>query len=502
MFSSTTRRLATGAVAGLILVAADLAVAAGSPELVTAAKDGDRARAFSLIDAAADVTAVAADGTTALHWAVRYNDTELAERLLAAGADATAANRYGVTPLYLAALNGSAGIIERLLDAGADANEIGSEGETVLMTVAQTGVVAVADVLLAHGAEVNAREDWHGQTALMWAAAEGHPALLERLIEAGADVNSISRVREWERQSSDEPRAKWLPPGGFSALLYAAREGCTTCVPVLAAADANLNQTTAEQISGVVLALINGYYDTAIALLEAGTDPNLYDYTGRGVLYAAADFNTMPVSNRPAPDVLPNEHSALDVMRVALEKGADPDAQLTRQAPYRSKIDRGNDTVLTTGTTALLRAAKSADIPAIELLLAHGADPALTTQNGVNALMLAAGLGTSEQDTTGRFKNETDAIRTIDIMLEHGFDVNATDRGGRTALHGAALQGYDEVVAALVERGADLALADEDGFTPLDTARGLAGGFGFTGGEGRVHESTVALIEQLLEGTN
>jgi ankyrin repeat protein len=155
--------------------------------------------------------------------------------------------------------------------------------------------------------------------------------------------------------------------------------------------------------------------------------------------------------------------------------------------------------VLTAGTTALIRAAKSADIPAVELLLAHGADAGLTTRNDVNALMIAAGVGNAEQDSTGRFKNEDEIIETIDIMLAQGLEIDAVDRGGRTALHGAALQGYDKVVAALVERGADLTLTDSDGFTPLDTARGLAGGFGFTGGEGRVHESTVALIEQLLE---
>jgi ankyrin repeat protein len=499
MRPAIARQLACGFAAAIALLSAVIAIAANEPPLVAAAKNGDRALALRFIEESADVTAAEADGTTALHWAVRHNDSILASSLLEAGADASAANRYGVTPLYLAALNGSASMIERLLAAGADPNETGSSGETVLMTVAQTGVVEAADALLAKGADVDAREGWHQQTALMWAAAEGHPAIVERLIQAGADVNAISDIREWERQSSDEPRAKWLPPGGFSALLYAAREGCTECIPVLAAAGANFNQTTAEEISGVVLALINGYYDTAMALLEAGTDPNLYDYTGRGALYAAADFNTMPMSNRPSPDVLPNEHSALDVMRLALELGADPNAQLTRQAPYRSKIDRGNDTVLTTGTTALLRAAKAADIPAIELLLSHEADAGLTTRSGVNALMLAAGVGTAEQDTTGRFKNQADIIRTIDIMLGQGIDINAADNSGRTALHGAALQGFDDVVVALVERGADLTMTDRDGHTPRDTALGLAGGFGFTGGEGRVNESTVALIEDLLE---
>jgi uncharacterized protein len=498
--SLPTRNLTAAAIAAGLL-APLLGHAATPPDLVAAARDGDHAAALALVANQADVNAPGPDGTSALHWAVRYNDLELAEQLLAAGADAATANRYGVTPLYLAALNGSAPMIERLLAAGADPNEAGINGETVLMTAAQTGVVAAARVLLEHGADANAREDWHGQTALMWAAGEGHPEMVAALLKAGADVNAISNVVEWERQTTDEPRAKWLPPGGFSALLYAAREGCTACVPILAQAGANVNQTTAEDISGVVLALINGYYDTAIALLDAGTDPNLLDYTGRGALYAAADFNTMPVSNRPAPNVLPNEHSALDVMRRALELGADPNAQLTKQAPYRSKIDRGNDTVLTTGTTPLLRAAKSADLPAIELLLESGADPSLTTRSGVNALMLAAGVGTAEQDTTGRFKTQADAIRTIEIMLSRGLDINATDNRGHTALHGAALQGYDEVVAMLVANGADLTAEDSDGFTPLDTAKGLAGGFGFTGGEGRYHESTVALIEALLAET-
>jgi len=490
----------TARVAALLVLTANLtAYAATAPDFVVAARQGDGPRAMTLAAQAADVNAAEADGTTALHWAARFNDLELASMLLDAGADPSLRNRYGVTPLYLAALNGSAAMIEQLLEAGADANEVGNEGETVLMTVAQTGVVAAADVLLAHGAQVEARELWHGQTALMWAAAEGHPAMVARLIEAGADVNAISDTREWERQRSDEPRDKWLPPGGFSALLYAAREGCADCVPVLAEAGANLDQTTAEDISGVVLALINGHYDTAIALLDAGTDPNLYDYTGRGAIYAAADFNTMPMSNRPAPNVLPNEHSALDVMRHALELGADPNAQLTRQAPYRAKLDRGNDTVLTTGTTALVRAAKSADVPAVELLLEFGADASLATRGGVNALMIAAGLGNAEQDTTGRFKNEADIIRTIDILIGEGLDINATDNRGRTALHGAALHGFDEVIRALVERGGDLSIADRDGITAHDTAMGLAGGFGFTGGEGRVREQTAALIEELLE---
>jgi len=498
---STTRSTTKSTMAsGWIFCALACAGAAhGQSPLVDAVKGGDRAKAIALVAEKTDVSAQAADGTTALHWAVRQNDLELAGRLLEAGADPTAANRYGVTPLYLAAQNGSAPMIERLLRAGASAREVGSEGETVLMTAARTGSVAAAEVLLNAGAEVDARESWHGQTALMWATAQGHAAMLRTLIAAGADVDARSNVEEWERQRTAEPREKWLPPGGLTPLLFAAREGCAECVPVLAAAGADVDATTPDGISGVVLALINGHYDAAAALLEAGTDPNVIDYVGRGALYAAVDFNTMPSSNRPAPHVLESEHTALDVIRMLLERGADPNAALDRISPYRAKLDRGNDMVLGRGTTPLLRAAKSGDIAAMQALLEHGADPAATTNRGVNALMMAAGLGTTEQDTTGRHKTQAQAIAAIDLLLANGLDIDAADSRGRTALHGAALQGYDEVVQALYERGARLDAEDADGLTPLDTALGRAGGFGFAGNVGVVRESTAALLRELAE---
>lgn len=483
------------AAAGMLVVTSLLADTA---PLIDAVKNGDRRAALALLNEKTDVSVEAADGTTALHWAARQDDLELADRLLNAGADPRTVNRYGVTPLYLAALNGSAAMIERLIAAGADANETGNEGETVLMTAARTGLAPAVRTLLEHGAEVDARERWHGQTALMWATAQGHIDTMSVLLAHGADVNAQSNIEEWERQRTAEPRDKWLPPGGLTPLLFAAREGCVSCIPVLLEAGAQIDATTPDGISNVVLALINGHYDAAAALVEAGADPNLLDYTGRGALYAAIDFNTMPSSNRPAPLVLENRYTALDVAAMLLERGADPNTQLLRQAPYRAKLDRGNDTVLGTGTTPFLRAAKSGDLAAMRLLLSHDADAALTTRAGVNALMLAAGLGTAEQDTTGRYKTQAQAIEAISIALEAGLDIDAVDGRGRTALHGAALQGYDEVVRALADFGARLDVADNEGFTPLDTALGLAGGWGFAGEDSVVQDSTAALLRELL----
>jgi hypothetical protein len=113
--------------------------------------------------------------------------------------------------------------------------------------------------------------------------------------------------------------------------------------------------------------------------------------------------------------------------------------------------------------------------------------------------MIAAGVGTKEEDTTGRRKVEGDAVEAIRLCLAAGADINAADTRGQTALHGAALQGLDRVVQFLADNGAVLDAKDKRGFTPLDAALGLAGGVGFDGRSGNPHESTAALLRQLMK---
>ena len=235
--------------------------------------------------------------------------------------------------------------------------------------------------------------------------AERHPEMMRLLIARGADVNARSKANQWERQTTAEPREKWLPLGGMTPLLFAAREGCVACIQVLADAKADINSQDLHQVSGPVMAIINGHFDAAALLIDRGANPNLADDTGRTALFSAVDFSTVPQDNRPAPPgIVEQEVSALQLISKLIEKGANVNAQLTKQQPYRAKLDRGNDTMLTTGTTPLLRAAKAGDIAAIKLLLAAKADVNLATRPGITPLMAAAGMGTKEEDTTGRFK--------------------------------------------------------------------------------------------------
>ena len=168
-----------------------------------------------------------ADGSTPLQWAVYEGDAARVERLLDAGADPSVANDYGASPMGLAAEVGDDRILGLLLDAGADADSPNPDGQTALMAVARTGNVEAARMLIDAGAAVDAREGWGGQTALMWASARRHPEMMVFLIAHGADVDARSTHRDYQRHVTAEGRPKNMDSGGFTPLLYAARENCT-----------------------------------------------------------------------------------------------------------------------------------------------------------------------------------------------------------------------------------------------------------------------------------
>ena len=465
--------------------------------LVRAVKAGNTTEAVALLNGRVDVNVGEPDGTSPLHWAVRNNDVTLADRLIRAGADVAAANRYGITPIALACQNGSAAMVGRLLGAGVSANATMPLGETALHTCARTGKPDAAKLLIASGASIDPPESWRGQTPLMWAAAEGHAEMAKLLIEAGADVNARSAVVTWERQRTEEPRDKWLPPGGLTPLLLAAREGRVEAANVLVDAGADINVVDPDQHTALIIALINGHFDVAGLLIDRGADVNMTDKVGRTALMAAVDAHTMPSSNRPAPRETDDTLTSLEIVTKLLAKGANVDAPLRAQIPYRTKLDRGGDGVLGAGTTPLIRAAKAGDAAVIALLLEKGADPKAATRNGVNAIMMAANVGTREEDMTGRNKTAKDAVESIRLLLAAGGDVNGADTQGRTALHGAALWGLTDVVTFLHENGGNLNAIDKRGFTPLDHALGRAGGFGFDGRSGVVREETAKIIRQL-----
>lgn len=468
----------------------------GSQPVVALVKAHDVAGLNALLKKGADVNAADTDGTTPLMLAVHERDAEMIKALLAAGANVDATNRYGATALHTASRNGDAQSATLLLNAGANPAAALPEGETVLMSAARTGNVDLIKALLAGGkskagetfnkADPNYKEGWKGQTALMWAAAEGHAAAIDALIAGGANPNEFSAEIVVPEPNPDRRAGGFvypkIPKGRMSALHFAARNGHLDAALALVKGKADLNAVDADGTNAMILATLNGHPDVAYALLEAGADPKIADKYGRTILFNAVDMNTLDANSRPAPVVTGNK-TYVDVIKLAIAKGADVNATLKSTLPIWVAQGGNHNPILREGATAFLRASMSADLPVMNILLAAGADPKLATASddrpagrrlGENTgkttpLMAAAGVGWRDEISRGRVP---DAIEAIKLLVSKGLNVNDANQGGDTPLTGAAMRSEPALVEFLLSIGADPKHKNARGLTALDIANG------------------------------
>jgi ankyrin repeat protein len=459
--------------------------------LAEAARLRDRAALRALLTQRADVNAPGKDGTPALHWAVRADDVQTARLLIEAGADARLANRYGVTPMVLAAGNGNPAMVRLLLDAGADANAPDPAGETPLMAAARVGVLEPVRLLLERGAAIDATDPAFQQTALMVAVRHNHPAVVALLVERGARVNAATRVGEapaWILPNSVPgfghgvgivrgglpARGSRAPiPGGLSPLLYAARDGRLEIARMLVAAKADVNQVDANGIPPLIMAITNNHVDVARFLIGSGADIAATDWYGRTPLWSAVETRNMDVDNATFVNSI-DRAPLLELIRLLLEAGADPNVRMKEVPPIRRQFLRVTGSlswVDFTGQTPFLTAALAGDLPVMRLLLAHGADPHIPTFAGTTALMAAAGVNWVFDQTYD--EGPAALLDAVKLCFELGMDVNAVNSMGLTALHGAANRGSDDIIRFLVEKGARLDVKDNEGRTPLTWAEGV-----------------------------
>ena len=426
--------------------------------LPEAARSGDDEAVARLLAEAVDVDAAEVDGTTALHWAVFREDVEIAGRLLDAGADPDIVNRNGATPLGLACASANAGLVTVLLDAGADPG-LAPAGEAPLLTCARTGGVAAVRGLLSRGADIDVTDGWRGQTPLMWAAAENHAPIMHVLLEGGARVDAAST-------------------GGFTALMFAVRQDARDAARLLVAAGADVNAQAPNGQSLLRVAINNRHYSLAALLLARGADPIARDRGGSTALHdlvaSRAPQRRPQVPAAASEDAAAHATESLDLMRLLLDAGADPNARtepqprLTdarAQAGLRPVID---NLVNMGGATPYVVAARFADHAAMRRLAAHGADPRLATYANNTALTLAAGVVFTEGLQLQR--PEPDILAAVELALAHGVDIDSANAHGQTALHGAVYRAADSVIRHLVAAGARTDLADELDRTPLDLA--------------------------------
>ncbi len=232
------------------------------------------------------------------------------------------------------------------------------------MAASRAGSVESVKLLLQHGADPNKVESLEDQTALMWATAEGHLDVVDALLTAGANPNMKARLSELTKRSTRTD----FPSGGFTALMWAVRDGDEPIVERLVKGGADLKLTNGDGATASMLAIVNDRFDLAAKLLELGADAN------DGSLYYAVEMHDATTDWRAKDGTRlradhPNKLTALDLIKLLLDAGADPNKPFTGQMHSASMCcdTKGNG-------TPFYRAAVAADVEAMKLMIANGAD--------------------------------------------------------------------------------------------------------------------------------
>ena len=574
------------------LTALSLMVLAGAARyespVADAAQRGDLEAVRTLLQQGEDPNAAQTDGLTALHWAALNDKLGIAEILLYAGATVGPVTRVGgYTPLHLASQSGHGEVARALLEAGADANTYTTTGVSSLHFAAQADAGEAIRALIEHGAEVDARDTFSNRTPLMFAANRGALDATRALVSADADLTATTLVKDYVEISAaagvdrarrnrivaaaepPEPeaerprgnnaganagnnarRAPCLAPGlpnilnsteqigqqgGFTPLHFAAREGHMGAARLLVEAGADVDQVSAgDQSTAMLVAVINGNYDLARALLESGADPNLLSDDGAGPLFAALNIEWSLRTWYPQPQAFrQQETSYLELMELLLEAGADPNERLETHIWYAA-YNAGRMGVDFTGATPFWRAAYAADVKAMRLLVANGADPNIWTQNlactrepvdpdvpdnpdndepedldpsgmepvphggpSVHPLHAASGVGFGTSRVAQTHRHVPDGwLPAMKYFIEElGVDPNLRDKDGYTAIHHAAARGDNETILYLVSQGADVTLISRRGQTTADLANSPEQ-------RAQPYPGTIALLEKLGSENN
>ena len=475
----------------LFLTGSILSASAPDPGVAQAAMRDDKTLVVSLLRKGFAVDAPQGDGSTALHWAALNDDIEIARVLLRSHADVKATTRNErFTPLHLAAEGASSALIQLLLKAGSDPNAITTSGATPLMKAAASGNASAVATLIEAGANINAAELKRNETALMFAAGKDRADVIRLLLAKGADPGAATAVVKLQRRRVDEdgnPIPDTARPGrkpalggtatsavakvtgGLTALEIAARDGSFRAVSALIEGGADVNQLgQGDKSSPLVIAICNGHYDLAKYLLEQKADPNLATVDGLTPLYATEDTEYAEMGWAPNPVTNQENISYIDLLKLLLAHGAQPNSKLLRPLWFRPTSHQ-EEWVSKQGVTAFWRAAMAADVNAMKILLAGGADPSLKSAEGVTPLMVAAGLGWAANASRTVVNGSLPAVR---FLLDLNADVNTNDIYNYTALHGAAYRGDNAVVELLLEHGARLDVKSKRGQLAADMANG------------------------------
>ncbi len=476
----------------------------GETPLMFAARNGNPAAIKLLVAAGADVNAKEnIRATTALMWAAEEGHAPAAKALLELGADVSAKSGPAGLPRNYMAQAVNVEQVEAAAKRRRAAREAGRSYADQLAFEQATGAAPKDDILaqaaqfVASGAATAAEaaaalgltaDQVTAAVAALGGVNFGQPPAAggaragrggggrgagAQAGRGGAATAAAAAAQAAQDQATDVIVAGLVGggSGGLTPLVFAAREGDLETAKVLVDGGADVNQTTEYGWTPLLVATNNRNYKLGAYLLEKGADPDIANKGGWTPLYLATDNRNIEGGDYPVPKP---DMDHLEYITLLLNKGADPNIQVTENTLSRTIFTM--QWFFEPGATAFVRASQSSDTALMKLLLAHGADPKITTDFGDTALTVAGGIGWVEGVTYERSAKEN--VEAVRMLLDLGLDPNWANHDGRTAVMGAAHKGRNEVIQLLVDRGAKIDARDK-GSRDTGSAASLIAGHRF-----------------------
>lgn len=337
----------------------------------------------------------------------------------------------------MAAEHEKLGLARLLLERGFNANATGKSNATASHFAAQGGDGERAILLLGNGATTR---DSEGRTPFMWACHAGHLDLVRLLVKHSGP------------HDLDEKDNR-----GCTGLHCAAEEGHEEVVAFLLGQGPQANSTDNMDRTPLILASMGGHLGVVRMLAQHMGTQGLHETDIMGwtaLYYAAREGHEEAVAfllGMGAYEVAPGSHGDSSFL-VASMKGHLGVVRLLAQELGPEGLDKGDDKAW----TALHHAAEEGHCEVVAWLLEQGAQAYSFDNQGRTPLILAS------------FRGYLEVVRVFTQHMDmepEGLDDG--DNLGWTALHHAARQGHEDVVAWLVERGAQADSREEEGRTPL-----------------------------------
>ena len=442
-----------------------------------------------LLNAGADPNIADPHDDTCLHSAASvYCSKEILQAIISHGVDVNATNKNNTTALMRACVQGNEDAINVLLTAGADPNITNAAVGTCLHHAALGDCSKeVFQAIINHGIDVNATNN-DNSTTLMIACVQGNDDAINVLLKAGADPN--------------------IAGADVDTCLHSAVSGdCSKrIIQAIISHGADVNATNKNNRTALMIACVNQKEDVTNVLLNAGADPNITDANVDTCLHHAAlgycskevfqaiishgtDVNATNKNNSTALMIACVQGNE-DAINVLLNAGADPTIADADVGTYLRSVASG--------------------VCNIDTLKAMVNDPVVVNaiNNAINKYTelaeIALSCETGNKDSTNEIFNsgadpngygDADAFaatclqcavfgncskQILQAIVNHGVDVNATNKNNRTALMIACVKGNENAINVLLNAGTDPNIADADVNTCLhyatsgDCSRGLS----------------------------